>query len=55
MRIFQAGGSPIVETTLKNPSVICSAFVDVKKGKPNSRLKRLMKLRKKAKLKRRKK
>lgn len=44
-----------METTLKNPSIICSAFVDAKNGKPNSRLKWLMKLRKKAKQKRRKK
>lgn len=51
MRIFMAGGSPIVETSLKRPNVMCSAYVDVKNGKPNSRMVRLMTIRKKAKLK----
>ena len=49
MRVYMAGGSPIVETSLKNPSIMVSAFVDVKKGKPNTRLAKLMSLRRAAK------
>jgi hypothetical protein len=48
MRIYFSGGSPIVETALKNPSIMLSYYVNVKKGKPDARTKKLLTLRRKA-------
>ena len=47
MRIFFSGGSPIPESSIDHPDLMLSFFVNVKKGKPDARFKRLMKLRKK--------
>lgn len=54
MKIYFSGGSPIVETALKNPPIMPTFLTDVKNGKPCSRLARLIEIRKKAKLKKRK-
>lgn len=55
MRIFHAGGSPIVETSMHKPAIMASAYVDAKNGRPNSRLKKLLALRSKDLKKKRKK
>lgn len=47
MRVFFSGGSPIPETSLKKPDIMLSFFVDGGKGKPNARMKRILKIRKK--------
>lgn len=45
-----SGGSPIVECNLEAPAIMLSAYVNVNKsGKPDSRLRRLMKVRRLAK------
>ena len=54
MIVFHAGGSPIVETSLYKPNVLLTFLTDVKDGKPNTRMEKLLTLRKKAKKKRRK-
>jgi hypothetical protein len=54
MVVYHAGGSPIVETSVKKPSLMMSHFVDVKNGKPCSRLAKLLDLRRKAKKQRKK-
>lgn len=54
MRIYMAGGSPIVETTLKNPSVLLTFLTDVKDGKPNSRMEILLGIRAESKAKKKK-
>lgn len=45
MIIFHSGGSPIVETTVKTPNLMLSFAVDVKErdNKPNSRLRLILK------------
>lgn len=48
MRFYFSGGSPIVETSLSKPSIMLSAYVNARKWKPDSRMKKLLKLRKKA-------
>lgn len=52
--VYFAGGSPIPETSIKKPSLMMSHFVDVKNGKPCSRLEKLLDLRRKAKKRRKK-
>lgn len=49
MIVFFSGGSPIVETTLPDPAVMLSYFVDVKSGKPASRMRQIMAIRTKEK------
>jgi hypothetical protein len=48
MKIFYSGGSEIVETTLRKPCVMISAYTHAKNWKPNSRLRNLMNMRKEA-------
>lgn len=45
MILYFSGGSPIVETSLKKPNIMPSAAVDVKDGKPGTRLRKLIKAR----------
>lgn len=47
MKIFHSGGSPIPERNLDHPSVMLSYWVNVKKGRPDSRLRNILKYRKK--------
>lgn len=54
MIVYMAGGSPIVETTLERPAILLTFLTDVKDGKPNTRMEKLLRLRQKAKRKRRK-
>lgn len=50
MRIYFSGGSPIAETYCKKPDIMLSFYVDVgKRGKPNARMRKILKIRKKAK------
>lgn len=51
MRVFFSGGSPIPECNLKRPDIMLSYFVDGKSGRPNARMARILKIRKKSRVK----
>lgn len=45
MRLYLSGGSPIPEVTMKKPDIMLSYYADAKNGKPNARMRILLKIR----------